>query len=136
MDAKMTTTSPETTFAGHRPDHDLNDVRRQRALILSILCDFFEEDTVDQLAEWCRHVGFDLSALSDNPDLVPAWLGHYRCRRGYDVERALSDLVAWPPIADRIAKLSKHSPDAAQKKGRIQTAEILPINLGNLSNDL
>jgi hypothetical protein len=84
-------------------DMDLTDVRNQRNLILSILYDFLEEDSIGQLGCWVAHVGFDLNAIRYPADLPAAWLAHYRHGRGYDVERALNDLVTWPPIAEQIA---------------------------------
>lgn len=88
---------------------DLAKVCEQRGMILSILCDFLEEDRIEDFSDWIDHVGFDLTALRYPADLPAAWLGHYRQGRNYDLDRALNDLLAWPPIAAEIAVLSKQS---------------------------
>ncbi|OZA17970.1 MAG: hypothetical protein B7Y02_02035 [Rhodobacterales bacterium 17-64-5] len=75
----------------------------QACIIINILTDFASEPA--RLVKFCEHVGFDLSALTTTTDLIPAWLGHYRIKRGvYDVDRACKDLATWPPIAAMIAK--------------------------------
>lgn len=86
---------------------DLTKVTEQRGLILSILCDFLEDDRIADFSDWIDHVGFDLTALRYPSDLAAAWLAHYRRGRGYDVDRALNDLLTWPPIAAHIAHLSE-----------------------------
>ena len=114
------TTQPEATKPRRappsphldEPDHnvDLTKVCEQRSMILSILCDFLEEDRIADLGDWVDHVGFDLTALRYPADLPAAWVAHYRLGRGYDVDRALNDLLTWPPIAAEITLLSKQSP--------------------------
>ncbi len=84
-------------------DIDWTNVREQRGVILSILIDFLEPESIGQLGSWIAHVGFDLKAIRYPADLPAAWLAHYRQGRGYNVERALNDLVTWPPIARQIA---------------------------------
>ena len=86
---------------------DLTKACDQRSMILSILCDFLEEDKLADLGDWLDHAGFDLTALRYPADLPAAWVAHYRRGRGYDVERALNHLLTWPPIAAHIAFLSK-----------------------------
>jgi len=90
-------------------DVDLKDIRNQRDLILSILCDFLEDDRIADLGDWLDHAGFDLTALWYPADLPAAWVAHYRRGRVYDVDRALNDLLTWPPIAAHIDFLSKQS---------------------------
>lgn len=73
-------------------------------LIVGILETFAER--LDDLVSYLEHVKFDLGAMRDGRDLMPAWLGHYRSAAGrYDVDRACNDLATWPPIASRIAEL-------------------------------
>jgi hypothetical protein len=90
-------------------------VSHQRDRILSILCDVLEQDGADHLGQWFNHVGFDPAAMRDNSDLIPAWLGHYRNGRSYDVDRALNDFLSWPPIADRVAVLSLERKSKAER---------------------
>jgi hypothetical protein len=123
----MRTPLLDTPLSSFTPDDNLTDVRHQRDLILSILCDVLEQDGAIQLGKWFDHVGFDATALRHNSDLMQAWLGHYRRGRRYDVDRALNDLLSWPPIADRIATLSKektnHTCRASKKLRREKSAE-------------
>lgn len=75
-------------------------------LVSGILIDLLDHGDVDELFDYLKHVGFDLASIRKPSDLPAAWLGHYRNRVGtYDVDRALTNLVTWPPIADRIAEL-------------------------------
>ncbi|CAN1577316.1 hypothetical protein MCELHM10_04116 [Paracoccaceae bacterium] len=98
-------------------------VRHQCDLILSILCDVLEKDDAIHLGKWFDHVGFDPTALRHNSDLMQAWLGHYRSGRRYDVDRALNDLISWPPIADRIATLSKEKTNQTGRTSKKQRHE-------------
>lgn len=99
------------------PTCETTDVRTQQWIIWSILCDIIEVDGIDELGNWIDHVGFDLTALRDPSDLMAAWLGHYRRGRRYDVDRALNDLLTWPPTANRLA-----SPNARQAKRSMPSA--------------
>ena len=47
-------------------------------VILNILVDFLPDD----IAEYIRHVGFDIQDLGGPKNLVDGWLGHYRLRQG------------------------------------------------------
>jgi len=108
--------SPRVGDAGHKDN--LTKEHDQRGIILSILFEFLEDDNIGDLDDWIDHVGFDLTAIRDPADLPAAWLGHYHRGRGYDVDRALNDLLTWPPIAARIAFLSKNSqPTVAVPRG-------------------
>lgn len=79
-------------------------LKEQKGIILEILCDFAGEGTI--VLKYLDHVGFDLRTISHAKQLASAYLGHYRLRNGqYDVDRALDDLVTWPPIASRIVEL-------------------------------
>lgn len=78
----------------------------QKNLIIGILNSFLED--IDTLGPYLAHVGFDLAVIKHTRELIPAWMGFYRILHGqYDVERAFADLVSWPPIATRIAELSR-----------------------------
>jgi hypothetical protein len=105
------------------PEVDRMTVRHQCDLILSILCDVLEKDDAIHLGKWFDHVGFDPTALRHNSDLMQAWLGHYRSGRRYDVDRALNDLISWPPIADRIATLSKEKTNQTGRTSKKQRHE-------------
>lgn len=105
------------------PEVDRMTVRHQSDLILSILCDILEQDGADHLGKWFDHVGFDPTSLRHNSDLMPAWLGHYRSGRRYDVDRALNDLLSWPPIADLIATLSKEKANQTGRTSKKQRRE-------------
>ncbi|WP_156215180.1 hypothetical protein [Pseudorhodobacter antarcticus] len=122
------------------PDQDveLTKVCDQRSMILSILCDFLEEDRIADLGDWLDHAGFDLTAIRYPADLPAAWVAHYRNGRSYDVDRALNDLLAWPPIAAEIAFLSKQSQvTVSTPNGPGNRApKSLPIDLGKLADDL
>jgi len=73
-----------------------------KALLTSILSDFLEND-LDNLGAYINHVGFDVDAITDAPELLPAWLGHYRIGQGtYDTDRATMDLLTWPPVAKQV----------------------------------
>ena len=109
---RLEATEPGRTLHSQQtddPDHnvDLTKVCDQRSMILSILCDFLEDDRIADLGDWLDHVGFDLTAIRYPADLPAAWVAHYRRGRVYDADRALNDLLTWPPIAARIAFLSK-----------------------------
>jgi hypothetical protein len=76
-----------------------------KALLVGIIADFAENDT-DNLFTYLKHVGFDIAAIQDTKELLPAWLGHYRIGQGtYDTDKALMDFMTWPPIARRIFEL-------------------------------
>lgn len=78
----------------------------QKDLILSILVSYFLEDGLDNLGSYLLHVRFDISAIRKPLDLRDAWVAHYRIKPGlYDTERAIEDLITWPPIAAYIAEL-------------------------------
>lgn len=96
---------------------DLTKVCEQRGMILSILCNFLEEDRLADLGDWLDHARFDLTALRYPADLPAAWVAHYRLGRGYDVDRALKDLLTWPPIAAEITFLSNQSADGVSSDG-------------------
>lgn len=86
------------------PMRDPMTTAEQRDLILNILVDFLPDD----IAEYIRHVGFDIQGLGDPKNFVDAWLGHYRLGQGtYDLDRALMDLCTWPPISRRIFELQQ-----------------------------
>lgn len=79
----------------------------QKDLILGILVFSFLEDGIEHLGSYAKHVGFDLTALSDPENLLDAWLGHYRIKPGvYDIDRAFNDFVTWPIIANRVAEIT------------------------------
>lgn len=99
--------APSHPLGDTDPNVDLTNVNDQRGMILSILCDFLEDDRIADFSDWIDHVGFDLTALRYPSDLAAAWLAHYRRGRGYDVDRALNDLLTWPPIAAHIAHWSE-----------------------------
>lgn len=99
--------SPLSLMDAPHHDVDLTKVCDQRSMILSILCDFLEDDRIADFGDWLDHVGFDLTAIRYPADLPAAWVAHYRRGRVYDVDGALNDLLTWPPIAARIAFLSK-----------------------------
>lgn len=122
--------------ANRSPEIDQMEVNEQRDLILSILCDVIKIDGASHLGEWFDHVGFDLTALREHSDLLPAWLGHYRSGRHYDIDRALSDLISWPPIAARITALSKEQGEIASARRKKDTSKKLPHDLGNSTDDL
>lgn len=114
MTRRPEATKPHRASTSHQVDDpdqsvDLTDVREQRGMILSILFDFLEEDRIADFSDWIDHVGFDPNALRYLADLPAAWLGHYRQPRGYDLDRALNDLLTWPPIAAHIPHLSQPS---------------------------
>lgn len=116
-----------------QPNFSTIDVRQQREILLAILCDFLTDDNVNELGRWCAHVGFDLGALSDPSDLCPAWLGHYRRGRLYDVDQAVSDYLSWlrkPAESTLLSKAKVSSP----RRNHVRLN--LPVDLGNLSNDL
>lgn len=108
---------------------------QQKGLICGILADFAADPDVDVLFKYLRHCGLPLMALTSADDLVPAFLGHYRIRPGlYDVDRACSHLLFWPPIAARIAELTEEAEAEAAKKeqrssGRKRKLENLPDDL-------
>lgn len=71
-------------------------------MLEGVLMDFMEND-LENLGPYLKHVGFDIGALGETSDLLPAWLGHYRIGQGtYDTDRAALDLATWPPIARAI----------------------------------
>ena len=83
----------------HQPPDKAN------AMQAPMLADFAEND-LDNLVPYLAHCGFDISALEDTKDLLPAFAGHYRIGQGtYDTDRILLDFMAWPPIARRIFEL-------------------------------
>lgn len=106
---------------------------QQKGLICGILADFAADPDVEVLFKYLRHCGLPLMALSSADDIVPAFLGLYRIRPGlYDVDRACSHLLFWPPIAARIAELTEEA--EAEKKeqrssGRTRKLENLPDDL-------
>ena len=81
-----------------------------KAMLVSMLADFAEND-LDNLVPYLKHIGFDISVLSDPKELPEAWVAHYRVAQGtYDADRALIDFQTWPPMARRIFELL-HQPD-------------------------
>jgi hypothetical protein len=130
MDAPMTAPAISSSPS---LDVDLADVRNQRNLILSILSDFLEDDTISDLGDWLEHVSFDLTAIRHPADLQAAWVAHYRRGRAYDVDRAFGDLLSWPPLAERIADLSAKGRREGHEKPALDD---LVVDLGNLTNDL
>lgn len=78
----------------------------QKSVILGIFLDM--ANNVDDLFNYFKHVGFDVSALRSHKDLPDALLGHYRVGQGsYDVDRATMDLLTWPAISRRIFELQQ-----------------------------
>ncbi|MEM5521067.1 hypothetical protein [Sulfitobacter sp. AS59] len=78
----------------------------QKSIILGIMLDM--ADDVDNLFNYFKHIGFDVSVLRNHKDLPNALLGHYRLGQGsYDIDRATMDLATWPPIARRIFELQQ-----------------------------
>ena len=78
-----------------------------RGILVSLICNFLEDD-LDNLGDYLKHCDFDILALGEPADLLPAWLGHYRIGQGtYDTDRALLDFMSWPPIARRIFELQQ-----------------------------
>jgi hypothetical protein len=78
----------------------------QKSIILGIMLDM--ADDVDDLFNYFKHIGFDLSVLRNHKDLPNALLGHYRLGQGsYDIDRATMDLATWPPISRRIFELQQ-----------------------------
>lgn len=74
-------------------------------MLAGLLIDMIESD---EWPEYLIHVGFDVGALTDAKDLLPAWIGHYRIGQGtYDTDRAAMDLATWPPISRRIFELQQ-----------------------------
>lgn len=100
------------------PKTTITTVHEQRGIILSILEDFLDEDALDRMFQWFDHVGFDIVALRDPHDLGPAWLGHYRRGRGYDMDRVFHDYLTWPPIAQRIAFLTKQKEEETARAAK------------------
>ena len=134
--ARLASTPPHMDESDYNVD--LTKVFDQRRIILSILCDFLEEDRIADLGDWLDHVGFDLTALRYPADLSAAWAAHYRLGRGYDVDRALNDHLTWPPIAARIALLSEQSRPTGSAACELEKrrSQKLSIDLGNLADDL
>jgi hypothetical protein len=82
--------------------------KAQRDLILGILNDI--ADDASSVVDYLNHVGFDIAAINSSADLPEAWLGHYRLGQGsYDVDRATSDLLTWPPISRRVFELQQNA---------------------------
>ena len=76
-----------------------------KAMLAPMLADF-AENAPENLVSYLEHCGFDISALEDTKDLLPAFAGHYRIGQGtYDTDRILLDFMTWPPIARRIFEL-------------------------------
>lgn len=83
----------------------------QKSLILGIISDM--ADDTDDLFNYFKHVGFDVSTLRNHKDLPNALLGHYRLGQGsYDVDRATMDLLTWPPIARRVFELQQEETES------------------------
>ena len=84
---------------------------KAKGMLISLLTDFIDNDA-ESLIDYLNHVGFDISALSETKDLVPAWFGHYRIGQGtYDTDRAAMDLLTWPPMSRYVFNLQ------AEKQG-------------------
>ncbi|MBL4874390.1 MAG: hypothetical protein JKY41_13645 [Rhodobacteraceae bacterium] len=76
-------------------------------MLLNTLVDFAENDA-ENLFKFFEHVGFDVPALHCSKQIPAAWLGHYRIGLGtYDTDRALLDLMTWPPISRRLFELQQ-----------------------------
>lgn len=102
----------------HARHGDTVTVREQRQIILSICSEVLEVDSLNCMGDWFDHVGFDVTSLRDPSDLAAAWLGHYRHGRGYDMDRVFHDHMTWPPVAQRIAFLTKQKEEKSARAAK------------------
>ena len=76
-----------------------------KSLLAGMLVDALEGPNP---GKYLTHVGFDLAAIQDSSELLPAWFGHYRIEQGtYDIDRAAMDLATYPPVARAIFMLQQ-----------------------------
>ena len=93
-----------------------------RGVVVSILEDFWEDakddEGVDRLFDYWRHVGFRVEDLPPNPapELVcEAFVGHYRVGGEINADKAMKDFATWPPISARIVELAAEKAAEARK---------------------
>ena len=75
--------------------------------VLAVFTDFAEQN-IEKLFEYLNHcsISQEIIATAGKEGITPIILGHYRIKPGlYDLDRVAADLLRWPPIAKRIAKL-------------------------------
>jgi len=67
----------------------------QKNMVLNIAFDHLNlEDEGQGFCDYLKHIGFDITAITDTKELPAAILGHYRIKQGeYDVDRAAMDLA-------------------------------------------
>ena len=108
-----------------------------KRIVLSILRDFWEDatddDGVDRLFNYWRHVGFEVADLPSNPApelICEAFVDHYTNGGEINVGKAIEDLTRWPPIIARTAEIALEKlSEARNKKPRLPKA---PNDLGLL----
>ena len=104
MAIAMKTRKALATRGKVKVQHGKLTAAEQRNMILSM---FFDGQDAEDFVALVTHCRIDLAACNgDAKQLTNVIAAHYRIARGhYDIDRAANDLVTFPPVAERIAKL-------------------------------